>query len=193
MFYYRGWPMPIRCSIAYAFAVPRAVPVESVALDKCSVHLVWSICNYKRLRLHMVVPMFVDSELKNGNQTCIHAVKKLRRFRFMQHLHCSIAVVETCPINFIMRYGVAKISPKNVMIGQADTFFGWPSAVGGVNATPPPEAAEKISSSRSIDGSTFRKPNMYNNLQEIAQNEMPSSPTQSTVWTMQMCGATYFL
>lgn len=74
-----------------------------------------------------------------------------------------MAVVETCPINFMMRYGVANIKLKNVRIGQADTFFGGASEVLG--SCVPLAAAEKISLNRAVDGSTLLKPSKYNNLQ----------------------------
>lgn len=79
-----------------------------------------------------------------------------------------MAVVETCPINFIIRYGVANIKLKNVRIGQADTFFGGTSDVFG--SCVPLAAAEKISLNRAVAGSTLLKPSKYNNLQEIIQN-----------------------
>lgn len=99
---------------------------------------------------------------------------QFRNFSIRFHLHCSIAVVETCPINFIIRYGVAKISPKNVMIGHADTFFGWPSAGGDEMAAPPFAAAENISLKRSVDGSTFLRPNIYSNLNQIENKQTTS-------------------
>lgn len=61
---------------------------------------------------------------------------------------------------------MAKIKPKNVIIGHADTFFVCPSAAGAGSAVPPLAAAENISLKRSVDGSTFLNPNKYNNLQE---------------------------
>lgn len=71
-----------------------------------------------------------------------------------------MAVVETCPINFIIRYGVAKIKLKNVIIGQADTFFGWLSVLGG--SCVPFAAAENISFNFAVDGSILLNPNKYN-------------------------------
>lgn len=78
-----------------------------------------------------------------------------------------MAVVETCPINFIIRYGVANIKLKNVRIGQADTFFGDASDVFG--SCVPFAAAEKISLNRVVVGSTLLKPSKYNNLQEMIE------------------------
>lgn len=76
-----------------------------------------------------------------------------------------MAVVETCPINFIIKYGVAKIRLKNVRIGHAETFFaGVPSDEFGSGA--PDAAAEKISLKRAVDGSTLLKPSKYNNLRK---------------------------
>lgn len=84
-----------------------------------------------------------------------------------KHLHSSMAVVETCPINFIIKYGVAKIRLKNVRIGHADTFFGRsPSA----EICAPVAAAENISLNRAVDGSTLLKPVKYNNLEKIQTN-----------------------
>lgn len=84
------------------------------------------------------------------------------------YLHSSMAVVETCPINFIIRYGVAKIKLKNVRIGQAETFFGGPSATDG--SCVPFAAAENISLKRAVDGSTLLKPSKYNNLKRRHRN-----------------------
>lgn len=80
------------------------------------------------------------------------------------HLHSSMAVVDTCPINFMMRYGVANIRLKNVRIGHADTFFGVASA--GAGSCVPFAAAENISLNFAVDGSTLLNPSKYNNLKE---------------------------
>lgn len=85
----------------------------------------------------------------------------------MSHLHSSIAVVETWPINFIIKYGVAKINPKNVKIGHADTFdFGNCCECGTV-----PAATENASFKYEVDGSSFLTPIIYNNLPNTKQKE----------------------
>lgn len=74
-----------------------------------------------------------------------------------------MADVETCPINFMIKYGVAKIRLKNVRIGHADTFLaGLPS--GALGSDTPVAAAENISLKRAVDGSILLKPSKYNNL-----------------------------
>lgn len=74
-----------------------------------------------------------------------------------------MAVLETCPINFMIKYGVAKIKLKNVSIGHADTLFGGFASAG---ICVPVAAAENISLNRAVDGSTLLKPIKYNNLKK---------------------------
>lgn len=80
-----------------------------------------------------------------------------------------MAVVETCPISFMMRYGVANIKLKNVRIGQAETFFGALVSEPAGSCVPL-AAAEKISLNRAVDGSTLLKPSKYNNLKSKERN-----------------------
>lgn len=80
-----------------------------------------------------------------------------------------MAVVETCPISFMIRYGVAKIKLKKVRIGHADTFFDAPSDELG--SCVPLAAAENISLNRVVVGSTLLKPSKYSNLQMFEKKE----------------------
>lgn len=85
------------------------------------------------------------------------------------HLHSSNAVVDTWPINFMIRYGVANIRAKNVRIGQADTFLPVPSEPAAFCA-PLVAADANISLNRASDGSTLVRPAKYSNL-SVNENE----------------------
>lgn len=104
--------------------------------------------------------------------------KENNKFRSI-NLHSSMAVVETCPINFMMRYGVANIKLKNVRIGHAETFFGA-LVSDPAGSCVPFAAAEKISLNRAVDGSALLKPSKYNNLKSKNKKRMKKNQYLNT-------------